>query len=158
MSIKLVVGKSNAWKFWAIFPFWPSNPPQTIMKTCSEHIWITNVGRYPCWISTISEKYFFDRSEVARTFFIALRSHSLPIYTEELKYYSKNRPKIKKFHWRQNRFRFQRIFIQKLWLNNEKWSTLVTLNDSKIGLVSFLCPEMIFDTFLGGVENILLTK
>ena len=35
-------------------------------------------------------------------------------YTEGLKCYSKNRPKIKKFHWRQNRFRFQRIFIQKL--------------------------------------------
>ena len=43
-------------------------------------------------------------------------------------------------------------------LNNEKWSASVTLNDSKLGLDSFSLPETIFDTFLGGVENILLTK
>ena len=85
-------------------------------------------------------------------------SEAIPYqYTEGLKCYSKNRPKIKKFHWRQNRFRSQRVFIQKLWSNNEKGSTLVTLNDSKLGLDSFSLTEMIFDTFLGGVENILLT-
>ena len=40
---------------------------------------------------------------------------------------------------------------KKLWSNDEKWSTLVTLNDSKLGLDSFALPETIFDTFLGGV-------
>ena len=33
------------------------------------------------------------------------------------------------------------------------WSTLVTWNDSKLGLDSFSLPETLFYTFLSGVEN-----
>ncbi len=42
-------------------------------------------------------------------------SEAIPYqYTEGQRDCSKNRPKIRKTHWRQNRFRSQRVFIQKL--------------------------------------------
>ena len=144
------------WSFWRFSlsgPLTPPNHNENLFRTYELLILADIYFRFRPFLKNIFS------TEVRSRGHFSSPSEAIPYqYTEGLKCYSKNRPKIKKNHWRQNRFRSQRVFIQKLWLNNEKWSTLVTLNDSNLGLDSFSLPGTIFDTFLGGVENILLTR